>query len=245
MAADKAPGSIYHVLVRTPDETYFAWSLASLAPWTHTVDPQPAASSRAALPLATIVAREGAKAPNKLCDVITGAHRNREAITQLKDDVVAGAAVREQRDTIGMMIRRWDDRDSHWRVQVLNAILVDAMDSVDSMDKSGGEQNVSYTHTSLQTLTRTPAEYPAVVAGWQQLLDHLADMDLMEAPSIKRLVDGKMLAKELGVKPGPWMGQALDVCLEWQLRNPDATDGGLAIDLVRQKAEELRIKGLK
>lgn len=225
MAADKAPGSIYHVLVRTPDETYFAWSLASLAPWTHTVDPQPAASSRAALPLATIVAREGAKAPNKLCDVITGAHRNREAITQLKDDVVAGAAVREQRDTIGMMIRRWDDRDSHWRVQVLNAILVDAMDSVDSMDKSG--------------------EYPAVVAGWQQLLDHLADMDLMEAPSIKRLVDGKMLAKELGVKPGPWMGQALDVCLEWQLRNPDATDGGLAIDLVRQKAEELRIKGLK
>ncbi|KAH6668559.1 tRNA nucleotidyltransferase [Plectosphaerella plurivora] len=223
LAADQAPGSIYDVLVRTADEAYFAWSLASLAPWSHIQDPRPHIKGRPTT-LAGTVAREGAKAPNKLYDVVNAAHLNRAAIKQLKEDVCAGRDVSNQRDTMGMAIRAWDDRDLHWRVQVLNAILVDAMDNLETLAEDD--------------------EYPEMIAGWQRFLDHLADTDLMEAPSIKRLVDGKLLAKALGVKPGRWTGQALDICLEWQLRNPNAEDPAPAIEEVRKRAGELGIKGL-
>ncbi|KAK4201399.1 hypothetical protein QBC40DRAFT_253223 [Triangularia verruculosa] len=53
----------------------------------------------------------------------------------------------------------------------------------------------------LQVLTQE-----AVLAEWQQFLDHLVEMDVMNAPSVKRLVDGKILAGALGVKPGKWTG---------------------------------------
>jgi len=192
------------------------------------------------------VAREGAKAPNKLCDVITGAQRNREAITKLKEDIAAGRDVSTQRDTIGMAIRAWDVKETHWRVQVLYAILVDAMDGLESLDTTGGKYTIpSMTCVKFRSLTTARPEYPDMISGWQMFLDHLADMDLMEAPAIKRLVDGKELSKRLGVKAGRWMGQALDICLEWQLRNPGVSDPSPAIELVRQRAEELGITGLK
>lgn len=82
------------------------------------------------------------------------------------------------------------------------------------------------------------------ISGWKSFLDHLADLDVMDAPSLRRLVDGRMLAKELGVRPGKWMGQALDVCVAWQLRHPDETDPTGAIDEVRRRAGELGIGGM-
>jgi hypothetical protein len=63
----------------------------------------------------------------------------------------------------------------------------------------------------------------------------------MDAPSIKRLVDGKILTQALGVKPGKWMGAALDVALAWQLRNPGVEDSGGAIEEVRRRRDELGI----
>lgn len=66
----------------------------------------------------------------------------------------------------------------------------------------------------------------------------------MDAPSLTRLVDGRLLGKELGVRPGKWMGQALDVCVAWQLRHPDETEPAGAIEEVRRRAVELGIEGL-
>jgi tRNA nucleotidyltransferase (CCA-adding enzyme) len=63
----------------------------------------------------------------------------------------------------------------------------------------------------------------------------------MEVASLKRLVDGKMLAKALGVKPGKWMARALDVCLEWQLRHPHETEPLAAVEEVWQRRAELDI----
>jgi tRNA nucleotidyltransferase (CCA-adding enzyme) len=66
-------------------------------------------------------------------------------------------------------------------------------------------------------------------------------LDVIEAPAIRGIVDGKLLSKTLGVKPGIWMGPALNVCMEWQLRNPGTTDTAAAIDEVRKRKEELKI----
>jgi hypothetical protein len=63
----------------------------------------------------------------------------------------------------------------------------------------------------------------------------------MEAPSLKRIIDGNQLAKALGVNPGKWMAKALEVCVAWQLRHPDATGPAGAVVEVSKRREELGI----
>jgi tRNA nucleotidyltransferase (CCA-adding enzyme) len=84
--------------------------------------------------------------------------------------------------------------------------------------------------------------YEDLFGEWQAIIDHLERMQLMDAPSIKSIIDGKQLSKELGgVKPGMWMKPALDLCMEWQLRNPGAEGYEGAVEEVRSRSEELKI----
>ena len=67
-------------------------------------------------------------------------------------------------------------------------------------------------------------------------------MGVMDAASLKSIIDGTQLRNALGgVKPGVWMKPALDVCMEWQLRNPGVTDPEGAVDEVRKRRDELKI----
>ncbi|EFQ33131.1 poly A polymerase head domain-containing protein [Colletotrichum graminicola M1.001] len=223
LACNSVPGSIYDVLVKSDEAAYYAWNLAAVIPYSHVENEINLPKSRVTLPLTTLVAREGIKAPNKLCDVITAAYRHRSNIVALKQSVCARDSTATERDTLGMAIRRWDGQGTHWRVQVLYALLVEAKETLSCS---------------------TDAERIDFLSSWQTFLDHLAHLDVMEAPSLKRLVDGRMLAKELGIRPGKWMGRALDVCVAWQLRHPDETDPTGAIDEVRQRAGELGIQGV-
>lgn len=81
------------------------------------------------------------------------------------------------------------------------------------------------------------------MAGWEHFLDHLRHLDIMDAPSVKRLVDGKQLAQALGVPPGVWMTRALEECMAWQLRNPHETNPSGAIEEVRRRKLEFGIEG--
>lgn len=85
------------------------------------------------------------------------------------------------------------------------------------------------------------AGFETLFSGWQQFLDHLKEMEVFDAASRRRIIDGTELAKALGVRPGKWMAAALDVCMAWQFRNPGATDRAGAVDEVRKRAEELEI----
>jgi tRNA nucleotidyltransferase (CCA-adding enzyme) len=49
-------------------------------------------------------------------------------------------------------------------------------------------------------------------------------LDVLNAYDFKPLIDGTSLAKALETRPGPWMKEALDVVMKWQLRNPDKGD---------------------
>jgi len=221
---NKTPGSIYDLLVTTEEARYYAWCLATLTPWEQLPDDPPIRPGKPALPLATQAAREGFKAPNKLSDLVTAAHRHLPAITELKDIVRERMAGVDERDRFGMTIREWDSRGGNWRLQVLYAILADVAERALTARKQG------------EAFTPEP-----VLAEWQRFLDHLVDLDVMNAPSIKRLVDGKILASALGVRPGRWTGAALDVALAWQFRNPGVEDPAGAIEEVRKRRVELGI----
>ena len=223
LEANKTPGSIYDLLVTTEEARYYAWSLATLTPWEQLPDDPPLRSGRPALPLPTQAAREGFKAPNKLSDVVTAAHQHRPAILEFKDIVLENRQGVNERDRFGMAIRDWDARGGIWRLQVLFAILVDVEGQVGAGKGGEGTQE-------------------AVLAQWQRFLDHLVELDVMNAPTIKRLVDGKLLAKELGANPGRWTGPALEVALAWQFRNPGVEDPAGAIEEVRKRREELGIR---
>ena len=79
--------------------------------------------------------------------------------------------------------------------------------------------------------------------GWQVFMDHLIEMDVMDAPTLKRLVDGKELSKAFGAKGGQWTGKALDIFTEWQLRNPTAKEPAEGLREVWERREELPGKG--
>ncbi|KAK4151349.1 mitochondrial CCA tRNA nucleotidyltransferase [Chaetomidium leptoderma] len=211
LEASKTPGSIYDLLVTTEEARYYAWSLATLTPWEQLPDDPPLKPGKPALPLPMQAAREGFKAPNKLCDVVTAAHRHRPTIVELRDIVRGKKDGLQERDRFGMAIRDWDARGGHWRLQVLFAILVEVAARAGAGKKGASTQD-------------------DVLAEWQQFLDHLVELDVMNAPSMKRLVDGKILAKGLGVTPGKWTGAALDVALAWQLRNPGVEDPAGAVE---------------
>jgi len=237
LSRTQGPGSLYDVLVRTDEARYFVWVLAAVAPWEQVDDPRPPKPVTKQLPLPAQAAREGIKAPNKLCDVITAAHRHRRDIAQLKQAVWDGEPQVHERDRIGMAIRDWDSRGGQWRLQVFYAILVEMI----SLKDAAGERKPEPTRAMVHYLLMRDTDRDKLLEPWQKLLDHFGDMEIMDAPHIKRLIDGRQLASAIGAAPGKWMTKAMDVTMAWQLRNPHETDPAGAVEEVRQRKKELGI----
>ncbi|KAI0193218.1 hypothetical protein EV127DRAFT_335572 [Xylaria flabelliformis] len=219
---NQAPNSIFNVLVQTDEASYYAWALSALAPWEYVDEPIHTGKGKQPPPCICLAGREGIKATNKLCDLITAAHRNRTDIMALKTAVVQKAAYINERDRFGMAIRHWDAKGGHWRLQVLFSLLVEAMQRWEVGDKSSTKND-------------------DFLGEWTLFLEHLQALDVLDAPSLKRIIDGTQLAKALEVKPGKWMAEALEICVAWQLRHPDATDPAGAIEEVTSRRKELGI----
>lgn len=77
-----------------------------------------------------------------------------------------------------------------------------------------------------------------VLDGYACWLSNLQMLDLLDVDRLKPIVNGNQLSNALGIKSGPWMKKALDIAMEWQLRNPEATDpaGGIA-EVMERKGE--------
>ncbi|CAM1511090.1 Fc.00g086030.m01.CDS01 [Cosmosporella sp. VM-42] len=219
----REPGSISDILIRDDDAAYLAWNMAAICPWMVVDEPPDPRRKANALPLVAVVSREGFKAPNKLSDVIAASYRHRHEILKLKQAVCNNEPFIHERDRFGMAIRKWDAQGGSWRVQVLNAMLTEALEGLEEWPDSATQEQQKF------------------LTGWQKLLDHLTELDVYEAPSLKRLLDGRQLAQALGTKPGKWTGKALEVCIAWQLRHPNEKDPSGAIAEVRGQREVLGI----
>ncbi|KAG5662933.1 hypothetical protein KAF25_005351 [Fusarium avenaceum] len=219
---DQSSTSVASRLITSGDAPYLAWNLAALSPWMMVEDP-PNPRKKPSSPLVATISREGFKAPNKLSDIVSAAHRHREEIMELKNAVCAGKPIVQERDRFGMAIRKWDSPAGTWRLQILNALLVEALETLPEWRRDGSAKQESF------------------LAGWISFLDHMAKLDVYEAPSLKPILNGRELAQALGTKPGKWTGQALEVVLAWQFRNPGETDPAGAIEEVQEQRKELGI----
>jgi tRNA nucleotidyltransferase (CCA-adding enzyme) len=174
------------------------------------------------------VAREGIKLESKGCAVVTGAFRNRAAIIAAKDAVSSSEAWVQERDKLGMRIREWG---VNWKIHTLFALLVEAV-------MKQGESRTSEPSSS----ESTPNDrYANLFAGWQGFIEHIEKMELMDVATEKYPLTGTLLSKSLGAKTGEWMKRALDVCMEWQLRNPGSGNINEAVEEVRGRSDELGI----
>ncbi|KAF4337704.1 CCA tRNA nucleotidyltransferase mitochondrial [Fusarium beomiforme] len=221
---DQDSTSIASRLITSADAAYSAWNLAAISPWMTVEEPPNPRRKVNALPLVAVVAREGFKAPNRLSSIVAASHRNRQEIMTLKNAVCNEELFIQERDRLGMAIRKWDTPAGTWRLQVLNALLVEALETLTAWDRHKTEEQSRF------------------LAGWKCFLDHLANLDLYEVTSLEKILDGKKLATALGgIKPGKWTGPALEVCVAWQLRNPGEMDPTGAIEEVKRRREELGI----
>jgi len=225
------------IAIRDKEERYMAWQLAALVPYRDAPQPDPPAPGRKAPPpVAATVAREGIKATNKVSDVIIAAIRNQNEISELVDKLNERKRRPEKpvegedpaaRDVLGMAIRRWG---ASWRSQVMYSFLVDVVENQGSV-----EGTVRHHNTNDPKLTLCSA----IERRYTAFLQQLRDLDILEATTLKPLLDGKTLAKALDTPPGPWMKDALDIVMAWQLRHPGSTSAEEAIDEVKAKRGEL------
>lgn len=247
LAETKTPGSIYDTLVHTEEAEYFAWVLAAIVPWGQIAAPPPPPPPAAPTkgknkggnnatnfikpppPPIVLALRDGIRATNKLSDVVHGGYRHRDQILALKQiGLDRQEPEMHERDRFGMAIRDWDNHGSNWRLQVLYALLWEVLVLAQT------------------TAPKPPAQtdIDRLLRDWQTFLEHIETLDLYDAPHIKRLLDGKQVAAALGIKPGRWMTAAMDICMAWQLRNPNETDPAGAIEEVRQRKDEVGISDL-
>lgn len=106
------------------DEEYLAWISTVVMPWADAPRIPAPKKNKQPLHAACLVAQEGLKAPNRVCDVIAASLSNFEAITQMverqqhipKHETDAAT----QRETIGMALRSWGRT---WRSQVFFSLL--------------------------------------------------------------------------------------------------------------------------
>jgi tRNA nucleotidyltransferase/poly(A) polymerase len=212
------PTTIPDTLLRNEDEKYLAWVCATMMPWVDAPTIPHQKPLQRPYFAAYLVAREGFKAPNKVCDVIASSLSNSEEIRSViaqcakglrRPDTINPIDDATARDTLGMAIRRWG---STWRTQVFFNLVYEIVLGRVSQDE--------------------------LLRSYDSFLGRVIELKILDVDTFRPLLKGTDLAKALGTKPGPWMKEALDVIMAWQLRNPDATDAAAAIEAVKVSRSE-------
>jgi len=117
--------SLGSTLVQNREEQYLAWISCALIPHARTQAPPP--KKGRPVPYAALVVREGIKAPNKVCDLITASVTNLDEIREMAQR----KPQKLERDALGMAIRRWGPI---WRAQTLFTVLFEICDDPDKTD---------------------------------------------------------------------------------------------------------------
>ena len=219
--------TIRSILLRSPQDVYHAWLLTCFVPWARVPLKSSQKSPKRPMSAASLAAREGIKAENKIYRLIDDAasqlqdivekknafsHKDHSTTVPLKRK--QGASPEIQRQMQGLAIRKWG---SNWRSSVIYALLTEVAE------------------------TKTEAHSWVVLDGYCSWLSRLASLKLLDVDQLKPIVDGNELMRAFNTKGGRWVSAALNCVIEWQLRNPNQTDTASAIAEVRERKEELNI----
>ncbi|KAH1510397.1 hypothetical protein KXV95_004140 [Aspergillus fumigatus] len=175
-------------LMRSPLESYHAWMIAALAPWSSV--PQRVAQGPKAKPLpprAAEVARDSLRSDNKLTSVLGDASASWRSIIDVKSSLLEGrmnGTTPEVRQQIGLYIKSWK---KDWRLCIVLAILQEVMRG---------------------------AELLSVIQEYDRFISYIIQNNLQGVCEMKPIVNGAEIMKALEAKNGPWMSRALDMTCE-------------------------------
>lgn len=227
------------ILLRNSDDTFLAWMVVCFVPWARQTQKLPnKATSKKPPSAASLAAKEGIKADNKITKVVDEAVSHLDEIIAMKNDVndqsqQTTSPLKRKHGTAdrasqGQSIRKWG---THWRTSVIHALLTQVGES----ETPSGKLLVFGMLNALLTRLETQK----ILNGYAFWLSDLQSFDLLDVDQLKSMVHGNQLTKALGAKNGPWVSKALDMTMEWQLRNPDETDPAGAIAEVVARRKEL------
>ncbi|KAH2346194.1 hypothetical protein KXW30_008624 [Aspergillus fumigatus] len=175
-------------LMRSPLESYHAWMIAALTPWSSV--PQRVAQGPKAKPLpprAAEVARDSLRSDNKLTSVLGDASASWRSIIDVKSSLLEGrmnGTTPEVRQQIGLYIKSWK---KDWRLCIVLAILQEVMRG---------------------------AELLSVIQEYDRFISYIIQNNLQGVCEMKPIVNGAEIMKALEAKNGPWMSRALDMTCE-------------------------------
>ena len=219
--------TIRSILLRNPEDLYHAWILTCFIPWAREPPKSPHRSSKRTMTAASLAAREGIKAENKVYRLVDDAVSHLQEVVERKNAVSHedqtttlpvkrkhGACAESQREVQGLAIRKWGP---NWRSSAMYALLTEVAE------------------------TKTAADSRSVLDGYSSWLLHLSSLNLLDVDKLSLNVKGDELMKAFNAKSGKWVSAALDCVVKWQLRNPDRRDAAGAIAEVMERREELNI----
>lgn len=110
------------------DSLFMAWMLSGFIPWTDAPELPAQKTGKPSPPLASLVAREGLKAPNKVSDLLTLCVKH---IKEISDWSMATPAS-VPRDKLGMAIKNWGPT---WKMQLLYTMLYQINEEPDDEER--------------------------------------------------------------------------------------------------------------
>lgn len=116
-----------------------------------------------------------------------------------------------KRSEIGLYLRTFD----HY---MLFNILINCFNEITSLD-----QPYTITKPEPGEKFEFSGSLGPILEKYEQILQTIEELDLLEVNTLKPIIDGKTISKELNKKPGPWMAQVTQQVLVWQLDNPNGT----------------------
>ncbi|KAJ5558432.1 hypothetical protein N7535_008643 [Penicillium sp. DV-2018c] len=204
------------ILFRDESSLYYAWIIATFAPWTsvptRTVQ---GGRTKPLPPRAVEVARDSLRADNKTLNALRAAALNYQETTATKNALLTNQMTgtpAEVRQRIGLLIRSWN---KDWKFCILLAIM---------------QENMAH------------RDFAEVAREYDQFLAYIVDNDLEGVCDFRPIVNGNEIMTRLGVKTGPWVAKAISMVTEWQLLHPEITDKEKALEEIVGRRAELGLK---
>lgn len=219
---------IREILFRDETTIYYAWMIATFAPWT-SIPGRTGKGPKPLPPRAVEVGRDSLRSDNKTLSALRAAALHYEETITTKTSLLANeisGTPAEIRQRIGLQMRSWN---KDWKLCILLAILQENMAHRDFAEGKIHPLMIKFSFSR------------CVVAGeYDQFLAYIVENDLEGVCELKPIVNGDEIMKSLGAKKGPWMSKAVNMALEWQLLHPESTDKEKVLEEIVGRRAELK-----
>jgi tRNA nucleotidyltransferase (CCA-adding enzyme) len=229
-----AVGRVRDILVRDDSDTYLSWLVVAFSPWARVPTREPRRKDKKPpAPYVAEVSRDSLRLDNKTTSILADAARHFRAIIDVKSSFLAGklpgneAEIRYQ---IGSNIRSWK-RD--WRSGVVMSIVQEILDGAEVSTGTHGASSSFDIPTNFVTMI--------VIYEYDKFLSYAQDQNLLEVWALRPIVKGDEIANALGAAPGPWMGKAVEITIQYQLRHPEFTEKEKVLEEICRRKAELNI----